>query len=75
MKTTLRFTALEITILLLQAAAVGGILVLVTLTGANTPRVLIGVATLALIMGKVAGGVRRGKLIDPVPSRTAGMDT
>ena len=65
MKTTLCFTALEVLILLLQAAAVGAILALIAISGADTPRVLIGAATLALILAKVAGGVRRGKLAEP----------
>ena len=64
MKTSLCFTALEVLILLLQAAAVGGILTLIVLSGADTPRLLIGAATLALILAKVASGVRRGKLAD-----------
>ena len=61
MKATLCFTALELIILLLQAAAVGAILSLIAISGADTPRVLIGAATLALILAKVAGSVRRGK--------------
>ena len=56
MKATLCFTALEFLILVLQSAAMGGILVLMILTGANVPRLLIGAATLALVLAKVVTG-------------------
>ena len=60
--TSLRFSATELTLLLLQSAALGGILVVIVLSGATGARVMIGVATLLLMLRKVAGGLRRGKL-------------
>jgi hypothetical protein len=71
MKTSLRFSATELTLLLLQSAALGGILTLGTISGPTSARVMIGVATLLLILHKVAGGIRRGKLepeATPVPA-------
>ncbi|MGV3532439.1 MAG: hypothetical protein ACO1QR_08720 [Chthoniobacteraceae bacterium] len=65
MKTPLCFTPTEVLILLLQAAAVGAIITLISLTGATGGRILLGAATLALILAKVAAAVRRGKLVDP----------
>ena len=74
MKATLCFTALEFLILVLQSAAMGGILVLMILTGANVPRLLIGAATLALVLAKVVTGMRRGKLAENCASGISRTD-